>query len=47
MSQAPYISQQVKESLAAKGYDGTIVYEINKLPSYSIPRTAACISISM
>ncbi len=42
MSQLPKISPQLRDSLAAKGYDGNAAYEINRLPSFAIPRTAAC-----
>lgn len=45
MAQVPQISQQVKDSLAARGYDSTAAYEINRLPSFSVPRTTACIFV--
>lgn len=43
MSQLPQISPQLRDALAAKGYDGNAVHEINRLPSFAIPRTTACI----
>ena len=43
MPTVPIISQQTKDALARKGYDGTAVFEVNKLPEFAIPRTTACI----
>lgn len=42
MSTLPILSQQTKDALARKGYDGAAVFEINKLPDFAIPRTTAC-----
>ena len=46
MSQLPILSQQAKDDLARKGYDSDLVYEINKLPEFAIPRTNACTEIA-
>lgn len=42
MSRIPQISQQANDELISKGYDPTLVYEVNRLPNYAIPRTTAC-----
>ncbi len=37
------ISNQLKDTLSLRGYDADRIYEVNRLPSFSIPRTFQCI----
>ncbi len=44
MSKIPeQISNQLRDTLSLKGYDADRIYEANRLPSFSIPRTFQCI----
>lgn len=42
MSRIPQVSQQANDEMISKGYDPKLAYEVNRLPSYAIPRTTAC-----
>lgn len=44
MSTLPQLSIPVKDALTARGYEHNSPYEANRIPSFALPRTAACIT---